>query len=244
MQTYEYNNNVSLLQTDEAIKPFDGDVEVDDSFYDGDVEVIRSEFISENDDTKPTVSFSRYRMYVNMVCLKMLPETEYVQFLINKTKKQFAIKPCSEDDRDSFRWKSINAKNGKEISRQISGPIFVAMLFNYMGWDTQYKYSLTGKLTIARESKIIVFDLNKFQAQSIATVSDKETTIKKTSYFPDSWKDSFGVPFDAHSDALELSTFREYAVMQISRNIEQKTGDSTDTIELTEEAKYNEEPET
>lgn len=243
MQMNEYDNSIALLQPNEPVKPSETDIVVDDSFYDGDVEIIRSEFISENNDTKPTVSFSKLRMYVNMFCIKLLTDTEYVQFLINKTKNQFAIKPCSEDDRDSFRWKSISIKSGKEVSRHISGPIFVAMLFDHMGWDTQYRYSLTGKLTIARESKLIVFDLNKYKAQFIGS-SDKETTIKKTSYFPDSWKDSFGVPVDVHSDTLELSTFREYAVMSVSHSIEPSTDGTTETEVLIEEDKNNEAKET
>lgn len=235
MQSNEINNTaLPLLLTDSTTYEAEENSENNDSFFDGDVEIIRSEFISENDDTKPVISFTRSRMHVNMVCIKLLPDTEYVQFLINKSKDLFAIKPCSDDDRDSVRWKSINSKKGKEVSRNITGSIFSAMLFDHMCWDTDYRYSLTGKLIKARDSDFIVFDLNSYRAQNI-TSSEKANDMKKHYLYPTSWKDCFGSPLDGSKSHLTISTFKEYAVLNISDHKRDNKNTSAETVIQTEE---------
>ena len=239
MQSNEINNTaLPLLLTDSTTYEAEENTENNDSFFDGDVEIIRSEFISENDDTKPVISFTRSRMHVNMVCIKLLPDTEYVQFLINKSKDLFAIKPCSEDDRDSVRWKSINSKRGKEVSRNITGSIFSAMLFDHMGWDIEYRYSLIGRLVKARDSDLIVFDLNSYRTQSI-TSPEKDTDVKKPRLYPASWKDSFGSPLDKPKSSLTITTFKEYAVLNISDNKDDHINGSTETVIQAEEGNDN-----
>ena len=47
---------------------------------------------------------------MNTACIRKLPETDYVQILVNQEKKKLAVRPCSEDSKDSFRWCSATAK--------------------------------------------------------------------------------------------------------------------------------------
>lgn len=244
MEIYESNNIAYPLllpgcTNDSAVQYREND----NSFYDGDVEIVRSEFISENDDTKPMISFTKYRLHVNMVCIKLLPDTEYVQFLINKTKKLFAIKPCSDDDRDSIRWKTISRKRGQEVSRSISGSIFSAMLFDHMGWNTDYRYFLTGRLMKARDSELIVFELNSYKAQGISS-SEKDTDMKKHCIYPASWKDCFGSPLEEAKSALTITTFKDYAVLNISDHKDDPINGSTEMVIQTEEGLDNEETKT
>ena len=52
-------------------------------------------------------------MSVNAACLRKLPGYEYVQFLVNPGEKKLAVKPCSEDMKDSFRWCTGDGKKRK-----------------------------------------------------------------------------------------------------------------------------------
>lgn len=80
----------------------------DDSFnYDG-YQVVRGEFFSHL--YEPCITFNNFKVYMNTACIKKLPETDYVQILVNQEKKKLAVRPCSEESKDSFRWCSATAK--------------------------------------------------------------------------------------------------------------------------------------
>ena len=66
----------------------------DDSFnYDG-YQVVRGEFFSHL--YEPCITFNNFKVYMNTACIKKLPETDYVQILVNQEKKKLAVRPCSE----------------------------------------------------------------------------------------------------------------------------------------------------
>ena len=98
------------------------DVEVNDDFSFEGYQVVRGEFFANKN--VPSISFNNYRLYVNMACIKKLPETDYVQILVNKKENILAIRPCSKDDRDSFLWRSINRSSGKRQPKHITARIF------------------------------------------------------------------------------------------------------------------------
>ena len=161
--------------------PDNEDIEVDDSFFDDEIDVVRAEYAS--DINEPTISFNNCQLYVNMVCIKKFPETDYVQFLINKTKKQLALLPCQEDERDAFLWRTINSKSGKRQPKYITAHIFSAMLFEYMGWDMNYRYKLLGIIKISRGIKLLVFELNSYKAFTRGSAEGLKTE-HSLGYFP------------------------------------------------------------
>ena len=65
----------------------------DDSFnYDG-YQVVRGEFFSHL--YEPCITFNNFKVYMNTACIRKLPETDYVQILVNQEKKKLAVRPCS-----------------------------------------------------------------------------------------------------------------------------------------------------
>ena len=59
------NNNNSL--PDSAMIPHEDDIEVDDSFFDDDIDVVRAEYASDSDEL--AISFNNFQLYVNMACI-------------------------------------------------------------------------------------------------------------------------------------------------------------------------------
>ena len=58
----------------------------DDSFnYDG-YEVVRGEFSHLHE---PCITFNNFKVYMNTACIKKLPETDYVQILVNQEKRSW-----------------------------------------------------------------------------------------------------------------------------------------------------------
>ena len=74
----------------------------DDSFTFEGYQVVRGEFFSHV--FEPSFTFNNYKVQVNTACIKRLPEFDYVQILVNPETKKLAVRPCQEDERDSFRW--------------------------------------------------------------------------------------------------------------------------------------------
>lgn len=233
MNELQNENTMQLsMLPDESENSIAEDIEVDDSFFDDEVNVVRAEFIS--DINKPTISFNNCQLYVNMVCIKKLPEIDYVQFLINKTKNQLALLPCKEDDRDAFLWRTINRKSGKLQPKYITAHIFSAMLFEHMGWDIHTRYKLMGKVKISKGVKLIVFDLDAYKAFTKPTAGGEESSGSSRGHFPSDWKGQFGVPFKEHKRTLEIATFKTYAAISISGNDnmchEEITGENNDKL--------------
>ena len=211
-QFYE-NEPLSEMQAAEEELSLGDDIEIDDSFFDDEVDVVRAEFLS--DTNEPAISFNNCRLYVNSACIKRLPDTDYVQLLINRTKKQLALRPCNEDDRDAFLWRSINRKSGKRQPKYITARLFSAMLFDYTGWDTKYRYRLLGKIKQARGITLIVFELSAYKAFLKTNPNGEQSGRSNRGYFPSDWKDRFGMPVEEHDRSYEINTFKNCAVMDI-----------------------------
>ena len=56
--------------------------EMDDSFDYNGFQVVRREFFAHINE--PSISFNNYKFYVNTSCLSRVPNTEYVQVLVNQ----------------------------------------------------------------------------------------------------------------------------------------------------------------
>ena len=113
----------------------------DDSFsYDG-YQVVRGEFFAHI--YEPSFTFNNYKVSVNTACIKKLPDVEYVQILVNPIEKKLAVRPCREEEKDSFRWCSSGKKRSP---KQITCRIFFAKVISLMDWNPNYRYKILGKL--------------------------------------------------------------------------------------------------
>ena len=212
MNELEYGHaDISSMSLEDNESSDSEDIEVDDSFFDDEIDVVRAEYAS--DINEPTISFNNCQLYVNMVCIRKFPETDYVQFLINKTKKQLALLPCREDERDAFLWRTINSKNGKRQPKYITAHIFSAMLFEYMGWDMHCRYKLIGRIKISRGIKLLVFELGSYKAFPKESTESNE---RSQGYFPSDWMGQFGLPFKEHERIMEIATFKNFATISIT----------------------------
>ena len=89
------------------------DIEEEPFSYDG-YQVVRGEFFAHI--YEPSITFNNCKVNVNTACLNRLPTVTYVQFLVNPEDKKMVVRPCSEDEKDSFRW--CSEKNGKRKPKQ------------------------------------------------------------------------------------------------------------------------------
>ena len=88
-------------------------------------QVVRGEFFAHI--YEPSITFNNYKVGVNTACIKKLPEYDYVQILVNPEEKKLAVRPCKEDEKDSFRWCS---NTNKRTPKQITCRMFLPKSFH------------------------------------------------------------------------------------------------------------------
>ena len=196
------------------------DVETDDAFsYDG-YQVVRGEFFAHINE--PSITFNNSRVSLNTAAVNKLPDTEYVQILVNPDAHQLVVKPSSEDIRDSFLWSSENKKTGKRKPKQITCRIFFAKVFELMEWNPDYRYKMLGKLIKTNDGLLFLFDLDSTEIYRRAVSEDGHTVAARKPVFLVYCKNQVGLPVDEHQKKLQVSIFDDYAVFGIRRDEEAK----------------------
>ena len=206
-----------LLQTQILIPSDEMPVEQDSSFsYDG-YQVVRGEFFAHL--FEPSVTLNKDKVSVNAACIRKLPKTEYVQFLVNPAEKKLAVKPSTEDSKDSFRWSSIG-QDGKRKPKDISCKIFFAKIMQLMDWDPSFRYKILGKLIRANNDLLFVFDLTCAEAYRKRSSNDDQSSRRP--FYPEDWNSQFGVPVREHQDTVLVNIFDDYTVFRIQKEEEEQ----------------------
>ena len=180
----------------------------DDAFdYQG-YQVVRGEFFAHT--YEPSFTFNQFKVSVNTACIRKLPNVEYVQILVNPEEKKLVVKPCLEEEKDSFRWCTA-----KQKPKQIKCTIFAAKIINLMNWNPNYRYKILGKLIKTEGQLLFVFDLTtpEIYIRQMNKMG-KEVSSRKATY-PVEWQNQFGVPVSEHQMNLQINIFNGYAVYDI-----------------------------
>lgn len=194
----------------------------DDSFSYEDYEVVRGEFFAHT--YEPMISFYQNKVFVNSACLRRFGDTEYVQILVNPEEKKMAVKPSSEEDKDSFKW--ITGRS-KRTPRHIRCDLFFAKVFTLMGWNPDFKYKLLGKLIRSRSEYLFVFDMNT--PEIFVRRSDVESgkiKLSRNATYPEEWQNQFGLPAKEHQNTVSINIFDGYTVFGISKTNNEKPVES------------------
>ena len=202
----------------------DKDIMQEDFNYTG-YQVVRGEFFSHL--FEPSITFNNEKVSVNSACINKMPDAWYVQILVNPTEKKLAIKPCSEEMKDSFCWVSKQT-NGKRKPKTITCRVFFAKVTDLMGWDPSFRYKILGKAVRTPTEHLLVFDLNS--AETYLKKKDAQGENTRTPYYPKHWMNQFGTPVSEHQNSVLVEIFDDYAVFMISKDEEQrgKRDDSDD----------------
>ena len=184
----------------------------DDHFsYEG-FQVVRGEFFSHI--YEPSITFNKNKIALNTDCIRKLPEVEYVQMLVNPEEKKIAVRPCQEDEKDSFRWRSAG---NKLKPKQITCKVFFAKIMSLMGWNPNNRYKLLGKLIESGGELLFTFDLKTPEIFQRITKEDGSVKASRIPQYPEEWKNQFGLPVDEHRESLQVNIFEGYAVFGIKK---------------------------
>lgn len=188
----------------------DIDIIEDESFtYDG-FQVVRGEFFSHI--YEPSFTLNLNKISVNMACIRKLPDVEYVQILVHPEEKNLVIRPCKEEEKDSFRWKT----SGKKVSpKQVTCKVFFAKIYALMGWNLDYRYKLLGKLIRSNGELLFVFNLNNPEIYIRVFREGEKPRVSRTPVYPQEWKNQFGISVEEHRKSLSMNKFNEYTIFGV-----------------------------
>lgn len=235
----ETNNNSNSYETvKDNLTPIThgeniDDFEVDDAFnYEG-FQVVRGEFFAHI--FEPSLTFNRGRISVNMACINKLPSIDYVLPLVSAKERRVAIKPTTEDVKDSFIWCTYARKNNKRRPKQVTCPVFFHKIVEMMGWNPDYRYKILGKMIRSNGEYLFIFDLNNAEVYQRIFKEGEKTVSSRKPLFPAEWQNQFGLPYEEHKKSLQVNLFNGYTVFGIKSN-------TSKNIDTENDAKVEEQP--
>lgn len=195
--------------------------------YEG-YQVVRGEYFAHI--YEPSITFNRSKVYLNTASIKKLPDIDYVQILVNSEEKKLAVRPCEEEEKDSFLWCTPKRK-----PKQITCRVFFGKIISLMDWNPDYRYKLLGKLIKSNDEYLFIFDLNAPEIYTRTAVDGEKPKTSRTPVFPEQWQNQFGLPVAEHKRRMQVNIFNGYTVFGINDKKEKLNIEEQNTQEVTNE---------
>lgn len=202
-------------QIAEADSPTEVQVEVEPGDFDlRGFEIARAEFFDLH--RRPSVTFENKKLKFTMECIRKFGERNTVEMLINPMTRKFAIRPTDPGNRNGVT--ISNQHEGKRVPRYIPSAAFHETLFSLFGWNTDYKYRITGTLFEQGDEVAYIFDAENseafFKPYMIPTQCGAENgesriqpitaSHKHIRAIPEEWTTTFGKEFYIHEQPLSV----------------------------------------
>lgn len=160
-------------------------------------QVVRGQFMQVRYEG-PAITISGERIAFNKFCVQKFGNIAYVQLLLHPTERKIAIRPCSETDTHSIRWRPDPDK--PVYSKALNCQHFGNALYSIMAWNPEFNYRIRGTYASHGEESIIVFNLpNAVPLMLTADSSAGEDVQKRRiSLCPEEWAGDFGEEFYVH----------------------------------------------
>jgi hypothetical protein len=156
-------------------------------------EYVRTEFVTAVFNAKITLNYDNFTC--NAACVRLFPESEYIQILANRTKQRLLIWACDKNDKHAVKWSII--KNNKPKTRNVRAKILCAKIYKMMNWDINNRYKILAVHQKLDELEFIVFNLIECEIYVPEDLVSDDGTIKRNRrrVFPIDWENTFGIPF-------------------------------------------------
>lgn len=164
-------------------------------------QVTKAELFAHTKD--PAITVWDNKIKFNMACLRRFPGVTHIQLLIHPQQQRLIIRPCEPDAPDSLRWATGGGE--KEIkNRDMLCIYFAAKLFDLMEWNKKYRYKMLGKPAVYNSEVLYLFKLSDFE------VFVSTGGRKNRSFFPENWRDCFGIPIEQHEESYKIDLAEGY----------------------------------
>ena len=180
---------------------------------------------------EPAVVIRKDSITFNIACIAGLEDTVYIQILVNPENKRMVVRKCDENDKDALRW--CIEKPDKRRSRKVTSKIFSAKIYDLMEWSSDCRYKILGHKISYEDEQIYIFDLVETeiyldvkkgkQTQNNAQQEIYQDNVNNPSsiisnrkpFYPEHWKDSFGLPIEEHKKVLQMTIIEGYTTFDL-----------------------------
>ncbi len=160
-------------------------------------QVVRGQFMQIRFEG-PTINITNERISFNKFCVQKFGSVGYIQLLLHPTERRIAIRPCSNTDAHSIRWRPNPEK--PVYSKTLNCQHFGNALYSIMDWNPDYTYKIRGTWASRGLEQIIVFNLpNAVPAMRVVSEDGDGSHQKKVELCPEEWTDDFGEEFYEHT---------------------------------------------
>lgn len=176
-----------------------------------DFEVVDNDFFHLKNEVILTLNVER--VYVNAYTVRLLPDVNFVKFMISRDEKKLVLKPCNANDIHSFKWVVI--KNGKRYPTERTGLPFILCVCQFMGWDPDDRHKILGKLITAKDEaheQVLCFDLTAVRHERRTTKSEN---VNQNTALRSEWSGSFGQKYSSSHHTLHLNTFEGLTILSV-----------------------------
>lgn len=186
-------------------------------------QVARSQFFDGSNISSMTLSINN--IIFSSECIKKFPKTQFVEMLINPSKKMFAVRQSNKNVcRNAVQWSK--SKGGNLLARNISGAAFIPTIYEIMDWNINHKYRLRGEVYANGDEILITFNMNETEI-FIANDNEKQKFLKKMKpftkgpkkdimAFPSDWANTFGNNYYRQAQTKELAMLKSNKDWRIS----------------------------
>lgn len=181
------------------------------------LEVLRTELASSF--FKPKIIISYDNISFNKACVKLLPNIQYVNILIDRVKQRIIILPVLKHAKDALQW--CNVKEGEVIKRICSAKKFGEKLYDMMRWVKENKYRVLAYYQEIEGVRLLVFNLNEYEMVVPEFITTKTGKVIKRGkvYLPDKFDKGFGMPLSEHSIANDVELNAHYTLSDKDKEI-------------------------
>lgn len=215
-----------------------------DFSYDG-YQVVRRELFAHL--REPAVVIRRDSVTFNTACIAGLEDAVYIQILVNQDNKRMVVRKCEENDKDALRWcieKPDKRKSRKMSNKLFSAMMYDMMGWNtdcrykILGHkithedETMYIFDLleteifmdtkrkkkANPDSLEKKEELVTAETDQTPEQNQEEIAAKVARkLNRIPFYPNNWKDSFGLSVEEHKKALETNITDGYIEFSATR---------------------------
>jgi len=180
-------------------------------------EVLRTELASPFFKSKIILSYDSISF--NKACVKLLPDTQYINVLIDRDKKRIIVLPVHKHAKDALRW--CNVKKGEIVKRACTAKKFGEKLYDMMQWVKENKYRALAYYQEIEGVRLLVFNLKEHEMLVPEFVTSKTGKVIKRSkvYLASEMENGFGMPLSEHSVANDVELNAHYTLSDKDKEV-------------------------
>ena len=119
-------------------------------------EITRSEFFDSH--RRPYAVFQDKQIKFSTDCVRKLGKNNMVEFLVNPPEMKFAVRTAAKDSRHAVACSRVS--NGIYYPKTISCAAYMDTLYQIFGWNSDFKYRVTGTLFQKENEAVYLFNMN------------------------------------------------------------------------------------